>query len=72
MGVCNEDASWRSVNLGLSAKQIHQRLFTLLRKALNVIKNKHFWFFSFLKHEDYLCYRKGIMKNYKSKQTNAD
>ena len=25
-----------------------------------------------LKHEDYLCYWKGIIKNYKSKQTNAD
>jgi len=44
MGVGNEDPKWRSVNLGLSAKQIHQILFILLRKALTFMKNQHSWY----------------------------
>ena len=33
MGVGNGDPKWRSVNLGLSGKQIHQLLFMLLRNC---------------------------------------
>lgn len=45
MGVGNEDPKWRSVNLGLSGKQIHQLLFILLRKALTSIKKTTFLVF---------------------------
>lgn len=45
MGVGNGDPKWRSVNLGLSAKQIHQLLFILLRKALTFIKKSTFLVF---------------------------
>lgn len=57
MGVGNEDPKWRSVNLGLSGKQIHQLLFILLRKALTSIKKINILgILALLKHEDYLCY----------------
>ena len=45
MGVGNEDPKWRSVNLGLSAKQIHQLLFIFTKESANFYEKSTFLVF---------------------------